>query len=253
MNDRAVAVKRAFAVPVMLAALASIPVVILQQEARTDGVRQFGEILDWVSWSLFVVELVVMLIVVTDRQAYLRHNWLDLVVVFGSFPLYPPLFALVRLVRLRLLARLFRSLHLPRPAQAMSRAGDVSRNVFESYGLRYLAGLTVVIVVLFGILYWIVEDQPDNVFQGMWWSLVTVTTVGYGDFSPVTPVGRVIAAALMVVGIGFVATATAVIASHFVGQERRTDKQLQAMSERMERMEEQLGRMEEALRAAADD
>lgn len=64
-----------------------------------------------------------------------------------------------------------------------------------------------------------VEPADRNVVDSIWWSIVTLTTVGYGDIFPTTLGGRAIAVGLMVVGIGFVALLTASIAAHFVGHE----------------------------------
>ena len=84
------------------------------------------------------------------------------------------------------------------------------------------------------------ETDPTrfpNPWRGLWWAIVTVTTVGYGDTFPTSPLGRVVAAFLMVVGIGFLGLATAAIACHFVNEDAEdkhreaTDKQDQILAE----------------------
>ena len=82
-------------------------------------------------------------------------------------------------------------------------------------GLAYIVGITVILAIGFGILYGLIEEQ-GSIFDGIWWALVTITTVGYGDFFPVTTAGRIVGGLLMVVGIGFVATLTASVAAHFM-------------------------------------
>jgi voltage-gated potassium channel len=67
-----------------------------------------------------------------------------------------------------------------------------------------------------GLLICAVEPAMGNYGNGLWWSVVTLTTVGYGDISPTTVAGRVTAVALMIVGIGLVGTVTASLATYFI-------------------------------------
>ena len=68
-------------------------------------------------------------------------------------------------------------------------------------------------------MYIVEKDiQPDkfgSIPQSMWWSIVTLTTVGYGDVYPVTAIGKIIAGAVMLIGIGVIAIPTAIISSNF--------------------------------------
>ena len=87
----------------------------------------------------------------------------------------------------------------------------------------------VVIVIIFSssILLFLVEPEV-SFLDSLWWSLVTLTTVGYGDITPVTLVGRFIAVVDMVVGIGVLAVLTAKIASTLVEQKNREDLGMKA-------------------------
>ena len=82
--------------------------------------------------------------------------------------------------------------------------------------------------------------------DALWWAMVTVTTVGYGDRFPVTPAGRGVAVVLMLIGIGLVGVVTATVASYFV--EQRQDDNTAALDRRLERIEGML----EALSTAAN-
>lgn len=78
---------------------------------------------------------------------------------------------------------------------------------------------TFVVVVISGIGMRLFDHtEYSNVFVGMWWALQTVTTVGYGDVTPVKPVGRIIASFVMLEGIAFLAIVTAAITSTFVAR-----------------------------------
>lgn len=77
--------------------------------------------------------------------------------------------------------------------------------------------------------------------DALWWAVVTVTTVGYGDRYPVTAGGRGVAVVLMLVGIGLIGVLTATVASYFV--EQRADEGTAALTERLDRMEAMLAKL----------
>lgn len=94
--------------------------------------------------------------------------------------------------------------------------------------------------VVTGILHSLFEDQ--NLGEGLWWALVTLTTVGYGDVGSVTAGGRLTGAALMIVGIGVLAFITANIAAYFVEDDYRSElrRNIEALNQRLDRLEELL-------------
>jgi voltage-gated potassium channel len=95
--------------------------------------------------------------------------------------------------------------------------------------LRIAALLTLAAVVVAGAAQSAVDaGEYESLWDGVWWAVVTVTTVGYGDLYPKTVQGRVIGIVLMFVGIGFLSLLTASIASRFVRQER-SDEHLEVM------------------------
>src|SRR5215468_10323714 len=93
------------------------------------------------------------------------------------------------------------------------------------------------------------HDNFPTVGSGLWWSVQTITTVGYGDLVPATTVGRLLAAFVMLFGIGFLTVITASITSSFVAQRGReqaeesepSDDPLAAIDERLQRIEAALG------------
>lgn len=92
--------------------------------------------------------------------------------------------------------------------------------------IRAAAGVivtaTALVVVGAGILIRVLDHHEyANVWVGMWWSLQTVTTVGYGDVTPKEPIGRVVGAFVMLEGIAFLAIITAAITSTFVARAER--------------------------------
>jgi voltage-gated potassium channel Kch len=114
-----------------------------------------------------------------------------------------------------------------------------------------IASVTTVMTVATGLLMTVIDhDNFPSVGGGLWWAIQTVTTVGYGDAVPGTLIGRLVAALVMLLGIGFITVTTALITSTFVA---RSGPQSDAASgdppaEQLARIEERLERIEAALR-----
>ena len=88
--------------------------------------------------------------------------------------------------------------------------------VFNSRRLRTILGILLFCIVSFGYLFYMAEPQIKTFGDGVWWALVTITTVGYGDITPFTTLGRLIAGSLMFVGLGLIATVTAIVSAKFI-------------------------------------
>ncbi len=88
--------------------------------------------------------------------------------------------------------------------------------LFNSRRLRTILAALVFFIFLFGYLFYVSEPDVRNLSDGIWWALVTITTVGYGDITPVTTLGRVVASSLMLLGLGLIATITAIVSAKFI-------------------------------------
>ena len=88
--------------------------------------------------------------------------------------------------------------------------------LFNSRRLRTILAALLFFIFLFGYLFYVSEPDVRNLGDGIWWALVTITTVGYGDITPVTTLGRVVASSLMLLGLGLIATITAIVSSKFI-------------------------------------
>ena len=114
-----------------------------------------------------------------------------------------------------------------------------------------IATVSTSITVAAGLLMTVVDgDNFPSLGSGLWWGVQTVTTVGYGDRVPTTVAGQLLAALVMLLGIGFLTVITAAITSTFVSRPRESASvadqpaagQLQEMNERLERIEAALTR-----------
>ena len=87
---------------------------------------------------------------------------------------------------------------------------------FNSKRLRTILATIIASVTFFGFLFYVSEPQIKSFGDGMWLALVTITTVGYGDIELYTTLGRFVASALMLLGMGLIASLTAIISVKFI-------------------------------------
>lgn len=135
----------------------------------------------------------------------------------------------LRFIRLFRLVRLARLAKLGRYSDATSLLAQVFRSKREEMFLTL--GLLVTLTVIFASMMYVVENQaqPDkfpDIPHAMWWAVVTITTVGYGDVFPVTPLGKVVGAVTALLGILMIALPTGVFGAAFVEElnNRRREK-----------------------------
>lgn len=199
-EDRA---QRFFDPLLLLAALLVVPVIVLEQADVSNAWKSAAEIANWGIWSVFVLEVAVMLTVSTDRRRWLRGHLLDLVIVTLTPPFLPQSLQAARLLRLVRIARIAAIPVLMR------------RRLNEADAIKYVTVLVIVTALGGGAAFAAVEEGRST-WDGVWWALVTMTTVGYGDIGPATSAGRLVGLVVMLVGVGFVAILTAAIAERFV-------------------------------------
>jgi voltage-gated potassium channel len=232
-------VRHRFEWVVLVATLALIPVLVIEADTNSPGWSTFAAAANWAIWGVFCAELSFILVVAPRRRAALRAHWLDATVVVVTAPAFGAFLSSVRFVRL---ARLLRVLRL---GVILTRLVQRERTLAAGPTFKLVAIITVLVVVVSGAIEALV-DRGDfhSVWDGIWWAVVTITTVGYGDTYPTSVGGRVIAIVVMLVGIGFLSVLTATIASGFVKTERgsETEEILAALR----RIEERLGRLEQA-------
>jgi voltage-gated potassium channel len=208
-----------------------------------DRFRQLLRILD-IAFSLaFLVDFAHSLWRAPDRWTYFkRWGWLDLL---GSIP-YPPILHVARIARI---VRSVRNLRVTRPE---SVAQDVSEHRGQASVLLVLF-VAILVVVGASLLVLDVEDrQPEGRIHGagdaLWWAIVTITTVGYGDEYPVSGLGRIAAVVVMVVGIALWGVLASTLASTFMRPVRRElDDDVAAIRDQVNRMAESLDRLEQKL------
>jgi voltage-gated potassium channel len=183
-----------------LAAAAVLFLVLFSRQVLTQPQGREAHIIwavDWAIWGLFVVDYVVRLCLADNRWHWFLRHLLDFAIV--TLPLLRPL----RLLRLLVLI------------EALQKAiGDAFRGRIVVYTV---SGVVLLIytssLAVFDKERYLPGATINSFGKALWWSITTVTTVGYGDVYPVTNTGRVIAVLLMIGGISLVGVVTAALAS----------------------------------------
>jgi voltage-gated potassium channel len=217
--------------PIVIAAtLAVIPVLVIESEAKSSRWKDFATAANWLIWAVFAAELDFILIVAPRKAAALRAHWLDAVIVVMTAPAFGAFLSSLRLLRL---ARLLRLLRL---GALVTRLVQRERAVGRKTVFRIAALVTLFIVVIAGATESAINhDEFNTTWDGIWWALVTVTTVGYGDLAPTSVQGQVIGIFVMLFGIGFLSVLTATVASHFVEVDKSDEtKEMLAALQRIE-------------------
>jgi voltage-gated potassium channel len=126
---------------------------------------------------------------------------------------------------------------------AAARSGNI---------LPFLAGVTITTALLGGVVMRFLDrDSFPSIWDGIWFALQTVTTVGYGDIVPGSAWGKVVGGFVMVAGVSFISLSTAMVVSVFVGMEQRRSAEVAVVADEAERREilDAIGSLEHRLAA----
>ncbi|WP_419631894.1 ion transporter, partial [Thiolapillus sp.] len=177
---------------------------------------------------IFTVEYLARIYVANNKIAYI-FSFYGLIDVLAILPFYISSGVDLRVLRIFRLLRLFRILKLFRYNQAIGRYHRAFVIAKEELVLFSAVSMILLYLSSVGIYYFENTAQPEqfkSVFHSLWWAVVTLTTVGYGDIYPVTVGGRIFTFIVLMVGLGIVAVPAGLVASALsqAHSEENTDK-----------------------------
>lgn len=166
---------------------------------------------------IFAMDYFARLILAKNKKYFFKHNIIDLIAIipFNSIFQVARILKITRLARLIKIFKVFRLLRIFALLEKFKKNMD---NFFKTNNFHYALWITFTTVIVGAAGMYLAEGRSFT--DSLWWSFVTVTTVGYGDISPSTTIGRIIAAILMLVGIGFLGILTGTISTFFIKQEK---------------------------------
>jgi voltage-gated potassium channel len=164
---------------------------------------------------LFTIEYALR-ILVADRKLKFVFSFFGIIDLLAILPFYLTTGVDLRSIRAVRMLRLFRAFKIMRYSKAIARMHKAFLLAREELVLFLCASGIILYLASVGIYYFENPAQPDvfaSVFHAMWWSVVTLTTVGYGDIYPITIGGRIFTGLVLLVGLGIVAVPAGVMAS----------------------------------------
>lgn len=212
-----------FDVILLFVILASIALVMLESIKGFDSkYHTFLDISEWIITILFTFEYIARIISVKRPWKYV-FSFYGVIDLLSTLPKYLSIIfvgtnALVALRALRLL-RVFRILKLTR----YLGASNMLANALKASRAKILVFLFAVLIVctIFGAMMYLIEGEASgftSIPVSIYWCIVTLTTVGFGDIAPVTPLGQFIAAIIMILGYGIIAVPTGIVSAEYAFQ-----------------------------------
>ena len=181
-------------------------------------------VLEWSFTILFTIEYIIRLSISVRPQKY-AFSFLGIIDLLALLPTYLTLITaggsylvVIRSIRLLRIARILKLSRYLREASVLGNALKASR-----HKILVFLGSVVTLVLIVGTLMYIIESGDsgfDSIPRSIYWAIVTITTVGYGDISPQTAIGQMLASILMLMGYAIIAVPTGIVSSEIATAER---------------------------------
>ena len=205
-----------FDIVLIISIVVSVIIVMIDSVAVIN--KEYGRalyVLEWIFTILFTIEYFLRLFTVGRPIKYATSFFgvVDLLAILPTYfsVLFPgsQYFLVIRILRLLRVFRVLKLVQYVGEAKLLSQAMKASKRKIIVFLFTVLT-----IVVIFGSLMYVIEGSENgftSIPRSIYWAIVTLTTVGYGDISPVTPLGQALAAIIMILGYGIIAVPTGIV------------------------------------------
>ncbi len=221
---------------ICLIAVISASVLIIMLDSIDSLHLKYGALFLGIEWAFtlaFTLEYIIRIWCAPNRKAYIRsvYGVVDLLALLPTYlSLLLPQTAPLLIIRLLRILRIFRVLRMLAMLQeANTLAGALHRSARKIF---VFFAMVIVLATIFGCLMYVVEGPEHgfaNIPESIYWAIVTITTVGYGDMVPLTPIGKAISAVGMLIGYAVIAVPTGIITAEVtVSQHIKEQRELRS-------------------------
>lgn len=167
-------------------------------------------------WIIFVIDFVIRFFISTDKKSFIKNNIIDLISIipFHTFFILLSNLGIFHLGKYIILLKLVMVLRI---VAIVKRSNSNFYRFMRTNNFSYTLFIALILIFLSSIAMSYFEKW--NIGDSLWWSIVTVTTVGYGYICPKTFSGRIVASILMIFGIGFIGSLTSTLSTYFIKKE----------------------------------
>lgn len=172
--------------------------------------------IDFIIWIIFVIDYVVRFYKSRNKKKFIKKNLIELISIIPLYSIFR-VFKTLKILKISRLTRLSELSQVLRVLAIMKRTNNNLSKFMKTNNFDRAIGIAMVIIFVGSVIMSYVEQI--SIGDALWWSIVTVTTVGYGDISPQTAIGRIVASVLMIMGIGFIGSLTSTLSTYFIKKE----------------------------------
>lgn len=201
---------------ISILAILSIAIVILDLCNVISIVQKPFNIIDSLILLIFALDYVIRFFISKDRKKFFKENIFDLIAIIPFNSLFSA-FRVFRLFRMLKFTRLAKLTRVIRAAAFLEILRHKLSGILKTNGFIYVLYANITLVSISSVVMVFAEHQ--SLSDALWWSIVTCTTVGYGDIAPSTAIGRIVAIILMIFGIGLIGMLTGAITTYFTSKQ----------------------------------
>jgi voltage-gated potassium channel len=218
--------KKLYNITIAILSIVSIALAILDLCGIISFTLQPYKAIDLMILIFFAADYIVRFILSKERKKFFKENIFDLIAIIP----FNSIFSAFRIFRLFRIMKLTRLTKLTRVVKAAAFFGILKKklnDLLNTNGFIYVLYTDVALIIVSSAIMTLVEKMKFQ--DALWWSIVTCTTVGYGDISPKTGIGRVLAVILMIFGVGFIGMLTGTITTYFTQKQKPVTEENQEL------------------------